>query len=997
MLMINPGGDESGAGGMRINLGDASLMAATNRRGALRATLRGLRGAVGSGRLGGAGRSIRGNNNASADSGSSSDLRSASGSAGRGSSAMGRAIAAVAGAAAASSSRGGGSGRAQQQSASRGGSSRASSGSGASSSGGARINNAVDYLSVEDLEMMPAPQLIPPEDFDDDDEDDEDEDDDDDVDDDDEDDEDDDDDEDEMVDVIEASSASGSGAGRSRNDRDLDLDEDEEFSSASSRLGSSDHRSGGPPPSHAIHIPGVVENAIFGSIGGGRQNEAIVDQVEAMASSFSGPSGQVGSVLVGGENDQQRLRNDEASVGGGPVSALEALLGGRAAAAAAAQLLGSAPPPHPGSVVGFPPILDIPPDADDEAMVELAIALSLQDQGAGGGVGAAAVEPPPPLNLLQNFQAFAEMNSNMEEGVDDEQAVTPPPPPPSSVMEPQSDAAADAGAAAAGLSVAAIVDHGGANGRFSDTTTSGPASDDEGSTAATEGSTLRTSPVADRDADGAVSSAVGAGGGRGCSEEGSADGSVSDEDAAASAGDPSRSGSSACGDLAASSRDGDGKGGPSTTTRDASSSKNAGKASSGGGPPPPPAHGAAQKQLHRLRLLLLEGLLQYMPYLKASGGVRSIPYMQVLLMLTSDLDGSSDQDKQAMDALLNTLMKHLNDFATTHAAAEPAEAALSADAAEDSTPAAPPSDDSIVNRTKSSEVDLIIMRFYSVLMSRTSSKSSSGKSSDNTAMVSNSFTSNATAQSLLKSKAIDFCLKTLQQLLPYWKALEITAAETPSAANETSGGNAGENAGSNASNNATSGNAASTAASTAPGTLIKPHPMASPPDMSPFFLRQYVKGHANDIFEAYPQLLTEMVLRLPLQIKKLTDPSSSSKSSKSAASAMEVVVVTAPSAGVMVEVKEDGAPGHVAPSTPGAPGLVVKSGPFNEVEEQEAVKSKLDETQQSADKPACFNLSGWFKVLCEYMMTQETPFVRRQVRKLLLFICGTKTKVSWMG
>ena len=36
--------------------------------------------------------------------------------------------------------------------------------------------------------------------------------------------------------------------------------------------------------------------------------------------------------------------------------------------------------------------------------------------------------------------------------------------------------------------------------------------------------------------------------------------------------------------------------------------------------------------------------------------------------------------------------------------------------------------------------------------------------------------------------------------------------------------------------------------------------------MSPFFLRQYVKGHASDVFEAYPQLLTEMVLRLPYQV-----------------------------------------------------------------------------------------------------------------------------------
>lgn len=32
---------------------------------------------------------------------------------------------------------------------------------------------------------------------------------------------------------------------------------------------------------------------------------------------------------------------------------------------------------------GFPPMLDIPPDADDETMVELAIALSLQQDQQG--------------------------------------------------------------------------------------------------------------------------------------------------------------------------------------------------------------------------------------------------------------------------------------------------------------------------------------------------------------------------------------------------------------------------------------------------------------------------------------------------------------------------------------------------------------------------------------------------------------------------------------
>lgn len=55
-------------------------------------------------------------------------------------------------------------------------------------------------------------------------------------------------------------------------------------------------------------------------------------------------------------------------------------------------------------------------------------------------------------------------------------------------------------------------------------------------------------------------------------------------------------------------------------------------------------------------------------------------------------------------------------------------------------------------------------------------------------------------------------------------------------------------------------------ASNVPGQLLKPHPSHAPPDMSPFFLRQYVKGHASDVFQDYPQLLTEMVLRLPYQV-----------------------------------------------------------------------------------------------------------------------------------
>ena len=37
-------------------------------------------------------------------------------------------------------------------------------------------------------------------------------------------------------------------------------------------------------------------------------------------------------------------------------------------------------------------------------------------------------------------------------------------------------------------------------------------------------------------------------------------------------------------------------------------------------------------------------------------------------------------------------------------------------------------------------------------------------------------------------------------------------------------------------------------------------------DLSPFFQRQYIKGHSSDIFMAYGQLLAELLLVLPCQV-----------------------------------------------------------------------------------------------------------------------------------
>lgn len=44
------------------------------------------------------------------------------------------------------------------------------------------------------------------------------------------------------------------------------------------------------------------------------------------------------------------------------------------------------------------------------------------------------------------------------------------------------------------------------------------------------------------------------------------------------------------------------------------------------------------------------------------------------------------------------------------------------------------------------------------------------------------------------------------------------------------------------------------------------------------------------------------------------------------------------------------------------------------------------------DPPAPTFSELWHPLLCEYMMNQQTPFLRKQVRKLLLMMCGTKER-----
>lgn len=100
---------------------------------------------------------------------------------------------------------------------------------------------------------------------------------------------------------------------------------------------------------------------------------------------------------------------------------------------------------------------------------------------------------------------------------------------------------------------------------------------------------------------------------------------------------------------------------------------------------------------------------------------------------------------------------------------------------------------------------MIIYFFIGVLMSRCKTSSTTTKTSppDNSTYI-----SQITATMLHKADIINYCLKLLQSLLDYWRNVPDESATSQTGSN-----------------------------------LLKEHLPHSPPDMTPFFLRQFVKGN----------------------------------------------------------------------------------------------------------------------------------------------------------
>lgn len=273
-------------------------------------------------------------------------------------------------------------------------------------------------------------------------------------------------------------------------------------------------------------------------------------------------------------------------------------------------------------------------------------------------------------------------------------------------------------------------------------------------------------------------------------------------------------------------------------------------------------------------------MVENISILDGATGEQAIPFMQVILMLTSDLDGEQDRDQTVMQKLLTALIDRM----------------------EISPSSQPPE---LTTRSAKTEVKLVILRLLCVLMGKVKSSSKLTM----TALIPNAqkdnatFVASTTANALLESGCIQFCLIMLKSFLPYWK----NAAHSDD--------------GNGMSVLSPTGllPAQPSAVTGASANLLKPRQYGPEPDMAPFFSPICLKGCA-DIFELYPTVLTEMSVRLPYQILKLST--------------------------------------NHAPSYDWYPSV-------------------------------CEYLTY---TLCEYMMIVQSAILRRLVRKLLLYVCGSKEK-----
>ncbi|CAF3628387.1 unnamed protein product [Adineta steineri] len=290
--------------------------------------------------------------------------------------------------------------------------------------------------------------------------------------------------------------------------------------------------------------------------------------------------------------------------------------------------------------------------------------------------------------------------------------------------------------------------------------------------------------------------------------------------------------------------------------------------------------GVYEQRLYELKHLIVEKLLdnldEYLLNNSTLNGLNSIAYLQLLLTLTIEFASKSDENNQQfVHYILKSLLRQMTFIKENN--------------------------ENLIKRTSQHEIQLMLLRLFTVYVSFMLKV----RFNEREQYIHLSLTA---AKQLDESNVVNYCLFALKIVYNYLvkqpideNLLNEQTILSPSGTTLTT-----------TTNTQTSSSSATTM------TLLKSGNQQVLPDLSPFFYKQYTKHHANDVFEAYPELLAEIATRLPYQMKKVFDCTSESR-------------------------------------------------PF-------------------------LLSSDWQKCLCEYYVLPQASFLKRQIRKLLMYICGSRDK-----
>lgn len=232
----------------------------------------------------------------------------------------------------------------------------------------------------------------------------------------------------------------------------------------------------------------------------------------------------------------------------------------------------------------------------------------------------------------------------------------------------------------------------------------------------------------------------------------------------------------------------------------------------------------AEVQSHHL--LFLERLIDFLPDTREINGYRTVSLMHIILLLFLVLNCEKEKDEKILVKLVTALKLEL--FYDTQSSQD------------------------ITERSSSNDSKLIVMRMLSIMMSKikasTIEQSSSviKEKSDSGHMT---HCSTITAKLLADSEAIEFCFCIIKKLISHWKE-EYDAS----------------------SHKAPSLNASPTTSAElmiiSKKKLLKSTSNSISPDLTPFFSKLFVRG--SDPLDEFKYLLTELALRIPYQIRKLS-------------------------------------------------------------------------------------------------------------------------------